>query len=166
MAGVCEGEDAVSSGGKETAVLRLLAYHGLRVTVDGESAELADDLARLGTMLTDGVLRLLSLAEIGPADAPGPPDLLFGIDQAAGRGVLQWCSSGEFAVDPVARVGDGRLLFDGRDLGRGVLAYEAWQTRLPPATVRAAVIDYVGTGCRPGGVRWVKADAAPVSPRR
>ncbi|HEY3506211.1 MAG TPA: Imm1 family immunity protein [Actinocatenispora sp.] len=146
---------------------RLLAYHGLRVTVDGESAEFADDLARLGTMMTDGVLRLLPLAEIGPdADAPGPPDLLFGIDRAAGRGVLQWCSSGEFAVDPLAQVDDGRLLFDGRDLGRGVLAYEAWQTRVPPATVRAEVIDYVRTGSRPGGVCWVRADAAPVSPRR
>jgi hypothetical protein len=134
---------------------RMLAYHGLRVTVDGESAEFEDDLARLGTMITDGVLRLLSLAEIGPdTDPPFPPDIRFGIDRRAGRGMLQWVPTGEYAVDPSVPSG-GRLLLDGRDLGRGIVAYAPWQTRLDPATVRAGVLDYVRTGCRPRGFGWV-----------
>lgn len=134
---------------------RLLAYHGLHVTVDDKSVELEDDLARLGSMMTDGVLRLLPLAEIGPdTDPPFSPDIRFGIDRAAGRGMMQWLPTGEFAVDPSTNIAASELLFDGRDLGRGILSYAPWQTRLSLATMRSAILHYVRTGWRPRMVEW------------
>lgn len=120
--------------------------------------DLGPHLERLGFIHSYAGGKLL--AQLGPAGRP--PELVLGISDVgddAGRAVLQWLPTREFAFSADNEEPTTPVVFDGLyiDAVGDLIEFPPEATQITPQLVRAAVEQYITTGQRPRSVDWRQA---------
>ncbi|MBM7078340.1 Imm1 family immunity protein [Micromonospora humida] len=79
------------------------------------------------------------------------PALRIDIDINADRAAVHWLPDGSYAaeIQPDVPI----TVYESPDTG--LVSVPAVLTRMTPAAVRTAVVEYVATGLRPSGVHWL-----------